>query len=105
MASGKVARRAVVGEIAALLDSPEVAALIVELDALRWRGRGRKGHGTRALVGACLIKALYGLPTGRGLPRSSRIIRACKALSEAVRACGPATASRSGCGGTPKPSR
>src|SRR6266480_1961636 len=63
MASGKVARRAVVDEIAALLDSPEVAALIAELDALRWRGRGRKGYGSRALVGACLVKALYGLPT------------------------------------------
>jgi hypothetical protein len=63
MASGKVARRAAVDEIAALLDSPEVAALIAELDALRWRGRGRKGYGARALVGACLVKALYGLPT------------------------------------------
>src|SRR3989475_12876882 len=63
MASGKVAVRAAVDEIAALLDSPEVAALIAELDALRWRGRGRKGYGARALVGACLIKALYGLPT------------------------------------------
>ena len=63
MASGKVARRAAVDEIAALLDSREVAALIVDLDALRWRGRGRKGYGARALVGACLIKALYGLPT------------------------------------------
>jgi hypothetical protein len=63
MASGKVARRAAVDEIAALLDSPEVAALIAELDALRWRGRGRKGYGSRALVGACLVKALYGLPT------------------------------------------
>src|SRR5439155_5320945 len=25
--------------------------------------RGRKGYGARALVGACLVKALYGLPT------------------------------------------
>ena len=32
MASGKVARRAAVDEIAALLDSPEVAALIAELE-------------------------------------------------------------------------
>jgi hypothetical protein len=61
MASGKVARRAVGSEISALLDSNEIAAFIAELDALRWTGR--KGYGARSLVGACLIKSLYGLPT------------------------------------------
>jgi IS5 family transposase len=61
VATGKVARRAAVCDIAALLDSPEVAALIAELDALRWTGR--KGYGARALVGACLIKSLYGFVT------------------------------------------
>jgi hypothetical protein len=61
MASGKVARRTVVSDVAALLDSPEVADLIAELDALRWTGR--KGYGIRALVGACLVKSLFGLPT------------------------------------------
>jgi hypothetical protein len=61
VATGKVARRAVVSDIAALLNSPEVALLITELDALRWTGR--PGYGARALVGAALIKALYGLPT------------------------------------------
>jgi len=60
MASGKVARRTAVGDVAALLDSPEVAALI---DALAPQGRGRKGFGPRALVGACLVKALFALPT------------------------------------------
>src|SRR6266704_2252120 len=60
MASGKVARRTAVSDVAALLDSPEVAALI---DALSPRGRGRKGFGARALVGACLVKALFALPT------------------------------------------
>jgi len=34
MASGKVARRADANEISALLDSPEVAELIAELEAL-----------------------------------------------------------------------
>ena len=62
MASGKVARRTVVGDVAVLLDSPEIAALIVELEALR-DGRGNKGYGARALVGACLVKALFALPT------------------------------------------
>ncbi len=61
MASGKVARRTAVCDVAALLDTPEVAALIEELDALRWTGR--KGYGVRALVGACLVKSLFALPT------------------------------------------
>ncbi len=60
MASGKVARRAAVGDVAELLDSPEVAALI---EALAPRGRGRKGFGPRTLVGACLVKTLFSLPT------------------------------------------
>src|SRR6266536_2629030 len=61
MATGKVARRTAVSDVAELLDSPEIAALIAELDALRWTGR--KGFGVRALVGACLVKGLFALPT------------------------------------------
>jgi Transposase DDE domain len=61
VASGKVARRTVVGDVAELLDSPEIAALIAELEALRWTGR--KGLGARAMVGACLVKTLFALPT------------------------------------------
>ena len=61
MAFGKVARRTVVGDVGSLLNSPEIAALIAELDALRWTGR--KGYGARALVGACLVKSLFALPT------------------------------------------
>lgn len=61
MATGKVARRTAVADVAALLDSPEVASLVAELDALRWTGR--KGYGVRALVGACLVKSLFALPT------------------------------------------
>ena len=60
MASGKIARRSVVSDIAQLLDSPEVLALIA---ALAPHGRGRKGFGARTLVGACLVKALFALPT------------------------------------------
>ncbi len=60
MASGKVARRTAVEDVRALLDSPEVAALI---DRLAPQGRGRKGFGPRALVGACLVKTLFALPT------------------------------------------
>jgi len=61
VAFGKVARRTVVDDVATILDSPEVASLIAELDALRWTGR--KGFGARAMVGACLVKSLFGLPT------------------------------------------
>jgi hypothetical protein len=61
MATGKVARRTAVGDVATILDSPEIVALIAELEALRWTGR--KGFGTRALVGACLVKSLFALPT------------------------------------------
>jgi hypothetical protein len=60
MATGKVARRTAVSDVSELLDSPEVAALI---DALAPNGRGRKGFGPRTLVGACLVKTLFALPT------------------------------------------
>src|SRR6266511_371427 len=62
MATGKVARRTAVGDVGEILDSPEITALIVELEALR-DTRGNKGFGTRALVGACLVKSLFALPT------------------------------------------
>jgi hypothetical protein len=62
VASGKVARRTAVSDVAALLDSPEVTALIDAVEAVG-SPRGRKGYGTRALVGACLVKGLFALPT------------------------------------------
>jgi hypothetical protein len=61
LAGSTVTRRSVASEIATILDSPEVAALVAELDALRWTGR--KGYGARTMLGACLVKALYALPT------------------------------------------
>ena len=54
MAGSKVTRRSVASEIATILDSPEVAALVAELDALRWTGR--KGYGARTMLGACLVE-------------------------------------------------
>ena len=62
MATGRVARRTVVSDVGELLDSPEVAALVVAIDGTGDK-RGRKGFGTRALVGACLVKGLFALPT------------------------------------------
>ena len=49
MAVQIVARPSAAEEIGRLLDSPEVVALCDDLDALRWTGR--KGYGSRALVG------------------------------------------------------
>jgi hypothetical protein len=57
----KVAATPVAAEVADVLDSPEVAELIGQIETLRWTGR--KGYGTRALIGACLVKALYAIPT------------------------------------------
>lgn len=82
MATGKVARRADASEIAALLDSPEVAALIEQLDGLRWTGR--KGYGARALVGACLVKTLYALPTWT---RAASLIADHRGLQDALGGC------------------
>jgi hypothetical protein len=62
MATGKVARRTAVSDVGEILDSPEITALIAELESLR-DTRGNKGFGTRALVGACLVKSLFALPT------------------------------------------
>jgi hypothetical protein len=62
MATGKVARRTAVCDVGEILDSPEITALIEQIDAAT-NGRGRKGYGTRALVGACLVKSLFALPT------------------------------------------
>jgi Transposase DDE domain len=62
MATGKVARRTVVSDVAALLDSPEIAALVASVDGAG-DNRGRKGYGARTLLGACLVKSLFGLPT------------------------------------------
>jgi hypothetical protein len=53
-------RRVSADTIRVLLDSPEVAELIAGLDDLRL---GRKGYGSRALVGATLIKSLYVIST------------------------------------------
>lgn len=61
MAGSTVTRRSVAAEVATILDSPEVTALIAELDALRWTGR--RGYGARTMLGACIVKALYALPT------------------------------------------
>lgn len=82
MATGRVARRADATEISTLLDSPEINGLIEQLDALRWTGR--RGYGARALVGACLVKSLYGLPTWT---RTASLIADHRGLQDALGSC------------------
>jgi len=61
MASSTIALPRDCAQVAALLDSPEVASLIAELEATRWTGR--PGYPIRAMVGIALVKSLYALPT------------------------------------------
>jgi hypothetical protein len=48
-------------QVAALLDSPEIAELVAELAATRWTGR--PGYPIRTMVGMALVKSVYTLPT------------------------------------------
>ena len=60
MATANVPRRRV-AELDAILDSPEIARLIEDLEATRWTGR--PGYPIRALLGVALAKSLYAIPT------------------------------------------
>jgi hypothetical protein len=44
-----------------VLDSPEIAALVSELEATRWTGR--PGCPIRTMVGMALAKSRYAIPT------------------------------------------
>jgi hypothetical protein len=57
----KVASRSAAVELAALLDSPEIATLISEIEATRWTGR--PGYPIRTMVGIALAKSMYSIPT------------------------------------------
>ncbi len=83
MASQTVPPRSASTELAALLDSPEIAALIADIEALRWTGR--PGYGVRAMVGMMLAKSLYALPTWS---RITRLVAEHPVL-EAVIGCAP----------------
>ncbi len=61
MAGPTVPSRSDAVQVAALLDSPEIARLVTELAATRWTGR--PGYPIRAMVGMALAKSLYTLPT------------------------------------------
>lgn len=48
-------------QIKRLLSSPEIAALVADLESTRWTGR--PGYPIRTMIGAALVKAIYVLPT------------------------------------------
>ena len=68
--------------VAALVDSPEIAELVAELQGLRWTGR--KGYPIRSMVGACLAKSLYAIPTWS---RTARLIGEHPVLQAAIGCC------------------
>src|SRR5215204_7702743 len=57
----KVPPLSAVGQLAEVLDSPELAALVSELEATRWTGR--PGYPIRSVIGMALAKSLYAVPT------------------------------------------
>jgi Transposase DDE domain len=79
LAVQSIARHPAAETLSRLLDSPEVSALCAELEALRWTGR--KGYPIRSLVGACLAKSLYAIPTWT---RTVALIAEHNALREAI---------------------
>ena len=75
----KVAPRSACTELARLLDSPEIAALIAALESTRWTGR--PGYPVRAMVGMALAKSMYAIPTWT---RTVRLVREHNALQAAL---------------------
>ena len=87
----KVAPRSAAAELAGLLDSPEIAHLIRELEATRWTGR--PGYPLRAMVGMALAKSMYCIPTWT---RTARLVAEHAALRAAL-GCEDATPSEWAC--------
>jgi hypothetical protein len=61
MAVQTVPPRSGVSELAGILDSPEIARLVEELEATRWTGR--PGYPIRAMIGMALAKSIFAIPT------------------------------------------
>ncbi|MDQ4040820.1 MAG: transposase [Actinomycetota bacterium] len=75
----KVAPRSAAAELSCLLDSPEIQALVRELEETRWTGR--PGYPIRCMVGMALAKSLYAIPTWT---RTVRLVREHAALEAAL---------------------
>jgi hypothetical protein len=67
------------GKIATLLASPEVTALVANLQATRWTGR--PGYPIRAMVGMALVNSYYVLPTWT---RTAALVNEHAALRKAI---------------------
>jgi IS5 family transposase len=90
LAGTTVTRRpsGVAASLSSILDSPELTGLIDDLESLRWTGR--KGYPTRSLVGACLVKSLYAIPTWSrtaGLIAEHSALQAALGSTPSVYAC------------------
>lgn len=79
MSTTKVPPLSAVAQLAGLLDSPEIAALVSELATTRWTGR--PGYPLRAMVGMALAKSIYALPTWT---RTVRLVREHAGLQAAI---------------------
>src|SRR5688572_17032928 len=79
VATAKVPPLSAVGQLAEVLDSPEIAALVSELEATRWTGR--PGYPLRSMVGMALAKSIYAVPTWT---RTVALVREHAALRTAV---------------------
>ncbi len=75
----KVAPRSAAFELAGLLDSPEIAGLVRELEATRWTGR--PGYPIRCMIGMALAKSMYAIPTWT---RTVRLVAEHDALQAAL---------------------
>ncbi len=79
MAATKVPPRSAASELAGLLDSPEIAELVRELEATRWTGR--PGYPIRCMVGMALAKSMYAISTWT---RTARLVAEHDALQAAL---------------------
>jgi len=87
----KVSPLSAVGQLAEVLDSPEIAALVSELEATRWTGR--PGYPIRGMIGVALAKSIYAVPTWTrlvALVTEHSSLRVAIAGSTPVRASTPA---------------
>ena len=79
MDAPKVPPLSAVDQLAAVLDSPEISALVSELEATRWTGR--PGYAIRSMVGMALAKTLYAIPMWT---KTVALVREYAALAAAV---------------------
>jgi hypothetical protein len=83
VATAKVPPLSAVGHLAEVLDSPEIEALVSELETTRWTGR--PGYPLRSMVGMALAKSIYAVPTWT---RTVALVREHAALRLAIAGSG-----------------